>query len=486
MTLRLEGRSVSGDQFRAASVRVIFIADASLSVFTVDSPWHSVKYTCSKGPTMIDPGEQAPSFTLAAVEDGEVVELDLDSVFGSDVAILAFYPGDFNPAASGSQTGLDELDLFTMQKDVCVLAISGDSVHSHQAFAEQYNLHMPLLSDTDGEMARAYGVAVNEDTAGYLTKRAVVVVDHTGTVQYTWESERPSHVPTAEEIRRAVEGIGDDETAESRYRVGYAHYMEGRRAFTSAMQAYEDQEWMMARTDFTQACEEFEAAGEEFNTATRFAERDETRTYFERAEQKSEALWRAADWLAESASAFASGEGARADSLRRDADSPLETARDLHEPPDPDGFPPEEDPAEREGKDTAHPLSQPDDEPAATLDADIDEEITTVDGAEQGGAETAEPATEPEADEETPPENAETEIDDEELEEITAELEEQTENAPDADDAEGPPVPDDPGIERDEEPDPDVELELTDPTDDEDEEETLGENSGDHGVPDSL
>ena len=458
---------------------------------------------------MIESGEEAPPFSLPAVKDGEVTEVDLASVFGSEVAILAFYPGDFNPACSDSETGLDELDLFTMQKDVQVFAISGDSVHSHQAFAEQYNLHMPLLSDTDGEMARAYGVAAG-DGDGYLTRRAVVVVDHTGTVQYTWESERPSHVPTAEEIRRAVEGIGDDETAASRYRVGYAHYMEGRRAFTSAMKAYENREWMMAQTDFTQACEEFRAAGDEFNTATRFAESDKTRVYFDRAEEKSESLWRAADWLAESASAFASGQGAKADSLRGDAEAPLETARDLHEPPEPDEFPPEEDPAERdEEEESVHPLADGD-EPAATLNADIDDQLETendsgqqpqqpADGDNLDGGETADEVTtgtEPApAGDTTAGETSDgeaSEIDDEELEEITAELEEQSEtaNAEPADgEAEGPAVPDEPGIEREEETETDLELELTDPTDEDDEDddgEKVGDDTGNHRVPDSL
>ena len=463
---------------------------------------------------MIEVGEHAPAFALPAVEDGEVIEIDLASIFGSEVVILAFYPGDFNPACSGSETGLDELDLFTMQKDVQVLAVSADSVHSHQAFAEEYNLHMPLLSDTDGEMAEAYGVTA-EDGHGYLTRRAVVVVDHTGTVQYTWESERPSHVPTVEEIRRAVEGIGDDETAESRYRVGYAHYMEGRRAFTSAMKAYEGQEWMMAQTDFTQACDEFDAAGDEFNTATRFAERDETRTYFDRAEEKAESLWRAADWLAESASAFASGQGAKAGSLRRDAEAPMKTARDLHEPPEPDDFPPDEDPAERDEKDEepVHPLADNGDEPAATLDADIDDQLDTdveegdpaqeatngeqSDGVGAADGEQMAADDDPAATEDKEDDDEASEIDDEELEEITAELEEQSEAAaadPEDEKDEQPAVPEEPGIERDEETDGDVELELTDPTDEgdsdeddqKDDHETLTDDTGDHGVPDSL
>jgi peroxiredoxin len=456
---------------------------------------------------MIEPGEHAPSFTLPAVRDGEIVDLDLDSVLGSEVVILAFYPGDFNPACSGTETGLDELDLFTMQKDVQVLAISGDSVYSHRAFAEQYGLRMPLLSDTDGTVAEAYGVSA-DDGAGHLATRAVVVVDHAETVQYTWTSDRSRAVPTAEKIKDAVEGIGSGETAASRYRVGHAHYVEGRRAFTSAMKAYENNEWMMAQADFAQACEEFDEAGEEFNTAVRFAEREQTRTYFEHAEQKSELLWRAADWLADSANAFASGEGAEGDSLRRDAEAPLETARDLHDPPDPDEFPPEQ----HEENESLHPLAD-EGGPAATLDADIDDQVTDTAADSESAAghldeqsaeasagdlsqsANTEPGDQPavrsasdagerareganNAAEASSGDEAATMIDDEELEEITAELEAQTETAESSD-----PEPDD-GAVPDEPEGDDAEFDLTDPT--EADEETSNDDNGDHGVPDSL
>ncbi|MXR50338.1 redoxin domain-containing protein [Halovenus sp. WSH3] len=425
---------------------------------------------------MIESGDEAPSFTLPGVRDGEIVDLDLDGILGEKVVILAFYPGDFNPACSGGETGLDALDLFTMQKDVQVLAISGDSVYSHRAFAEEYDLHMPLLSDSRGTVADAYGVAVEDDRAGYLATRAVIVVDHAGTVQYTWAGAHPEDVPAAEKLREAVEDIGDSETAQSRYRVGHAHYMEGRRAFTSAMNAYEDHEWMMAQTDFTQAAEEFDEAGEEFNTAVRFAGSAETRTYFERAEEKAEALWRAADWLADSASAFASGEGARGDSLRGDAEAPLETARDLHEPPDPDEMPPEDDPAEQDDERPVH-LAETDG-PAATLDADIDDRLgtdsreETVDGGAAGDRQD---------------EGAGAEIDDEELEEITAELEEQTEAADLSDPEPEQEIPDEPEAgTATGDADDDVDLELTDPTAEDQEDEQQSDDTGDHGVPDSL
>ncbi|MFW5974490.1 MAG: redoxin domain-containing protein [Natrialbaceae archaeon] len=406
---------------------------------------------------MVEPGEPAPPFSLPTLRDGTVETVSLESMLGREVVVLAFYPGDFNPACTGGETGLDGLDLLTMQKDVRVLAVSGDSVFSHRAFADRYGLHMPLLSDSKGTVATQYGVAA-EDGVGYLVRRAVFVVDHEGTVQFAWRGESPSATPPIDRIRRAIEAISDDGTAESRYRVGHAHYIEGRRAFTSAMRAYERREWLLAQTDFERAAGEFDEAGDEFDTAARFAESPESEAYFERAETKSEALWRAADWLADSANAFASGDGARAESLRADAESPLETARELDEPPDPDEFPP------GTGDDTGSPgepspVVTPDDAAPASLDADIGEVDT---GALQtAGRRTDE--QEKQADERTgradgPDDDraeASEEIDDAELAEITAELEEQTEAAEN-----------------------EFDLAESDRESDEDE--------GDHGVPESL
>jgi len=407
---------------------------------------------------MIEEGATAPGFELPGIRGGEVGQIDTKTVFGSGIVLLAFYPGDFNPAYSETETDLDELNLFTMQKDVTVLAISGDSVHSHQAFAGEYNLEMTLLSDLRGEVAREYGVGVDDTDAGHLTRRAVFVVDHTETVQYAWMTDDCEELPDVDAIRDVIQGIGDDDAARSRYRVGHARYMEGRRTFTSAVNAYEDREWMMAQTDFTRAAEEFDEASEEFNTAVRFSEDETARRYFERAEEKSEALWRASEWLGESAGAFASGAGREADSLRSDAEGPLETVRELHEPPDPDDFPPEEDPAERETDEDEDCAWLDDGEDIDTsLDADIGEEEELSEEEAQAQADAAEPAdataaSEPAADAAAAPtadtadaggDEGEDEegaaIDDEELEEITAELEMQSEAAEDAEESEPEP-----------------------------------------------
>jgi len=494
---------------------------------------------------MIDEGEGAPAVDLPAVVAGEVERVTLSDYRGTDVVILAFYPADFNPACDGEETDLDELDLFTMQKDVTVLAISGDSVYSHRAFADEYDLHIPLLADVEGEVAEAYGVAADPED-GYRTNRAVVVIAPSGDVEYAWSTDDLRQLPPVEQVREAVDAVGGTETALARYRVGHAHYVEGRRIFTSAMGNFAAEEWMMARRDFKRAYEEFEAAAAQFNTAERFAVDETPAAHFERAEDKAELLWQAAEWLAESADAFASGEGATGQSMRGDAEAPLEEARRYGEPLAPDDFPPDAPPAPldeiEDGRDTFLP-DEEGEEIDTSLDIDVDadayadddlrESVEGQDGAAPAPAEGNAPgdggaAAEPSGPDRTPdgerPESSgdsrdgaaadgadaeedESEadgIDEAELEEITAELEEQTEaaqaehetapeTAEDADDEEAAPE------EREEETDDeDVELDLTDPTegegldplDGEDEEEDgdLGEesDSGNHGVPDSL
>ncbi|PSQ35627.1 alkyl hydroperoxide reductase [Halobacteriales archaeon SW_10_66_29] len=460
---------------------------------------------------MIEDGKEAPTFELPGVRDGEIEQISLSEYLGDEIVILAFYPGDFNPACADGTTDLDELDLFTMQKDVSILGLSADSVYSHRAFADEYDLHIPLLSDAHGEVAEAYGVAVEDESVGRLTRRAIVVLGPQGDIEYSWVAGDVSELPNVDEVRDVIQNVSGQDTAQARYRVGHAHYIEGRRAFTSAMNAYQDKEWMMANGDFDRAFQEFEAAEDEFNTAARFAETEKSRVYFEHAERKAESLWRAAEWLGDSANAYASGEGGAAEDLRRDAESPLETARDIHEPPSPDEFPPEEDPREL---DEAADLGT---DAGVSLDLDIeavDDTANQADGMDdsipdveaggasataadgrlarsadgQGDADSAATDSDGTDPEEEPADG----IDEAELEEIAAELEEQTEAAQqDQDeDAGGNVVPSSIDVESIEDPEPDradgdgedtawdagdeIELDLADPTD--------GDNPADDGA----
>jgi peroxiredoxin len=280
-------------------------------------------------------GTDAPTFTLPGVVDGAETEVDLAEYVGEGILVLAFYPADFNPACDEESCDLTELDLFEMQADVEIFGISPDSVYSHQAFADEYDLSMPLLSDTYGLAIDEYDVRL-EGHDQVLAQRAVYVIDQRGEIKYTWATKDVEEPVDVDAVREAISDIGGDSTALGRYRVGHAHYIEGRRAFTSAMNSYEDRDWLISQGDFERAMEEFQEAADQFESAVRFAESGPLGEGFERAQEKATSLWQAAEWLADSASAYASGDGRSADEYRQDAEPPLENARDIGEPPDPD------------------------------------------------------------------------------------------------------------------------------------------------------
>lgn len=393
---------------------------------------------------MVEEGERAPRFELPATVDGEFERVALEESLGREVVVLAFYPADFNPACTDGTTDLDAFEVLRMQRDVSVRAVSGDSVYSHRAFAEEYDLGLPLLSDVRGRVAEAYGLAADDER--YPTRRGVVVVDHAGTVAYAWAADDPEELPDVDAVRAAVEDIGSGQFARTRYRVGHARYTEGRRLFTSAMHAFEEGEWLPAKRDFRQAHEEFTEAAAEFDTVRKFGEAETATAHAERAASKATALWQAAEWLADAASAFRSGEGGTGESMRADAETPLEAARALREPPDPDEFPPEDLPPEAAGLPDVSVASGADGKAGDTQGAASDPRSGATTADDRGG------------------ENDESgEIDDEELAEIAAELERQTEAAREADEN------DTPGVDEDEQ-----DHEAGDGLD------------GDHGVPDSL
>lgn len=124
---------------------------------------------------MITAGDDAPAFT-AQDQDGNLVSL---SDFTGQRVVLYFYPKDDTPGCTKEACTLrDNIDRFA-EKDVVVLGVSADTVASHAAFAETYNLLFTLLADPDREIIRAYGVETGD---GYA-KRATFIIGPDQTVE---------------------------------------------------------------------------------------------------------------------------------------------------------------------------------------------------------------------------------------------------------------------------------------------------------------
>ncbi len=155
------------------------------------------------GATPLPPGTKAPDFELPSTPDNRV---SLAEFRGLPV-ILAFYPADWSPVCS-DQMALYQEVLPEFQKfNAKLLGISVDGVWCHLAFANNRNLHFPLLCDFEpkGEVARAYQVYRAEEGT---SERALYVIDPEGIVRWSYVS--PVSVnPGADGILRALESLGE-------------------------------------------------------------------------------------------------------------------------------------------------------------------------------------------------------------------------------------------------------------------------------------
>lgn len=127
-------------------------------------------------------GEPAPDFTLAGVEGtgGARREYTL-SEFQGRAVVLAFYPGDNTPVCTRQlNTYTSEIDQFA-ETGAQVLALSPQSVDSHEKFAaDQGGFAFPLLADIGKTVGQAYGVV---GPVGFY-RRCAIVVDPAGVVRY--------------------------------------------------------------------------------------------------------------------------------------------------------------------------------------------------------------------------------------------------------------------------------------------------------------
>jgi thioredoxin-dependent peroxiredoxin len=133
---------------------------------------------------MIAVGEKAPEFTGTLSGGGQ---LRLRDFSGRQHVVLYFFPKDFTPGCTKEACSFRDHRAEAAALDAEIVGVSFDTAEKHAAFAERYKLPFPLVSDADGAIAGAYGVA---RFGGWLpTKRVTFVIDKGGVVRHVTQSE---------------------------------------------------------------------------------------------------------------------------------------------------------------------------------------------------------------------------------------------------------------------------------------------------------
>ncbi len=151
-------------------------------------------------------GQSAPDFTLVSAD---LKAMSLKDFAGKNL-VLAFYPAAFTGTCQKELcTFRDGLNDF-VNANTAVVGVSVDSPFANKEFAAKNGLNFPLLSDITRDAIRKYDV-VFDNLAGVqgftVAKRAVFVIDKSGTIRYRWVAPEPKVEPNYSEVNAAVKQL---------------------------------------------------------------------------------------------------------------------------------------------------------------------------------------------------------------------------------------------------------------------------------------
>jgi peroxiredoxin Q/BCP len=140
----------------------------------------------ARGADLLAVGKPAPE-VFGAGADGKLVKLsDQKGKF----AVVYFYPKDETVGCTKEACAFrDSFDKF-LKAGVTIFAVSRDDEASHKGFREHYKLPFPMVSDTTGDVQRAYGVpSMLPGTS--MVSRVTFLVGRDGKIAHVWPKVDP-------------------------------------------------------------------------------------------------------------------------------------------------------------------------------------------------------------------------------------------------------------------------------------------------------
>jgi peroxiredoxin Q/BCP len=144
-------------------------------------------------------GDKAP---LVQGHDQDGKEWKLADDVGKKVVLLYFYPKDDTPGCTKEACGFRDSIADLKKENVEVIGVSFDNSESHQKFISKYNLNFPLIADTDGHIADAYGVRMSGRN---MARRVSFLIGLDGKIAH--ETDSPNAEVHLSETRDAVKKL---------------------------------------------------------------------------------------------------------------------------------------------------------------------------------------------------------------------------------------------------------------------------------------
>lgn len=135
-------------------------------------------------------GEMAPAFDMPSTKDLKTLKENVSTgEYAGRWVVLFFYPLDFTFVCPTELTAVSDRYEEFQERGVDVIGVSTDSVFSHRAWIQTPreqngvgDLKYPLASDITKQVARDYGVLVEEKG---IALRGMFIIDPEGILQYS-------------------------------------------------------------------------------------------------------------------------------------------------------------------------------------------------------------------------------------------------------------------------------------------------------------
>ena len=126
-------------------------------------------------------GDKAPLFESTA-DDGS--KFSLSDLIGKTNVVVYFYPKDFTMGCTKEACAFRDNWDKIISLGATVLGISSDSVETHSRFKKEHSLQFILISDSDRNIRKLYGV-----DSRFLAPRTTFVIDKQGVIRSVFNSQ---------------------------------------------------------------------------------------------------------------------------------------------------------------------------------------------------------------------------------------------------------------------------------------------------------
>jgi len=136
-------------------------------------------------------GQVAPLFSLP---DADMETVELAQFLGKMNVVLYFYPKDGTPGCTLQATDFSDHEEEFARQDCVVLGVSPDDCLRHADFRDQHGVSIRLLADTEAEVCRKYGVALEKESNGsrkICITSSTFIIDKSGTVRHVFWGVNP-------------------------------------------------------------------------------------------------------------------------------------------------------------------------------------------------------------------------------------------------------------------------------------------------------